>query len=61
VCSSDLDAYAGHQKDILSLLTCSFGIGLSWGIASLEIDPTVIEPIFTYDGLFEEGFVRPVI
>jgi 3-oxoacyl-[acyl-carrier-protein] synthase-3 len=53
------DAYAGFQKGKLSLLTASFGIGLSWGIASLDIDPAVIEPIFTYDGLFEEGFAKP--
>jgi 3-oxoacyl-[acyl-carrier-protein] synthase-3 len=54
------DAYAGLEKNKLSLLTCAFGIGLSWGIASFEIDPTVIEPIFSYDGLFEEGFVKPI-
>lgn len=52
------DAYAGCNAEKLSLLVCAFGIGLSWGIVSLEIDPAVIEPIFTYDGRFEEGFVR---
>lgn len=54
------DAYAGLKKDKLSLLTCGFGIGLSWGVAAFEIDPSVIEPIFTYDGRFEEGFVKSV-
>jgi 3-oxoacyl-[acyl-carrier-protein] synthase-3 len=52
------DAYAGCEAKTLHLLTCGFGIGLSWGIASLEINPAVIEPIFTYDGRFEENFVK---
>lgn len=43
------DSYAGHAKDKLRLLTCAFGIGLSWGIAEIALEPSVIEPIFTYD------------
>jgi 3-oxoacyl-[acyl-carrier-protein] synthase-3 len=54
------DAYAGQRAEKLSLLTCAFGIGLSWGIAALDIDPDVIEPIFLYDDRFDNGFVRPV-
>ncbi|MDR1276783.1 MAG: ketoacyl-ACP synthase III [Candidatus Accumulibacter sp.] len=54
------DAFANAEKNKLSLLTCGFGIGLSWGIAAFEIDSSVIDPIFTYDGRFEEGFVKPV-
>lgn len=53
------DAYAGKSAGTLSLLTSAFGIGLSWGIASFQLDASIIEPIFTYDGCFEEGFVRP--
>lgn len=44
------DAYTGCEKEKLRLLTCAFGIGLSWGIAEIELEPTVIEPIFAYDG-----------
>lgn len=53
------DAYAATKKDKLSLLICAFGTGLSWGIVSLGIRPTVIEPVFTYEGRFEEGYVQP--
>jgi 3-oxoacyl-[acyl-carrier-protein] synthase-3 len=54
-----VDAYAGSQQDKLSLLTCAFGTGLSWGIAAIEIYPARIEPVFPYEGRFEEGYVRP--
>ena len=49
-----IDAYAGHKKEKLRLLTCAFGIGLSWGIAEIELEPSVIEPIFLYDGRCDE-------
>ncbi len=51
------DAYAGCECDRLSLLCCAFGIGLSWGIVDLSLDSSVIEPIFTSDERWEEGFV----
>lgn len=55
------DAYAQSNAQKLSLFTCGFGIGLSWGIATFEIDTSVIEPIFTLEGgCFEEGFIHPV-
>ena len=55
-------AYAGSEKESLSLLACSFGIGLSWGIADFSIAPSAIDCIRTCEGnQFEEGFVRPVI
>lgn len=53
------DAYAASEKDNLSLLLCAFGTGLSWGIATLNIRPAVIEPVFTCSDRFEEGFVQP--
>ena len=49
-----VDAYAMCPKDKLRLLTCAFGIGLSWGIAEIELEPSVIAPIFQYDGRCDE-------
>ena len=50
-----IDAYAGHKKEKLRLLTCAFGIGLHWELArKLELEPSVIEPIFLYDGRCDE-------
>lgn len=55
------DAYAGDSREKLHLLTSGFGIGLSWGIASLDIQPDIILPvIFCEGGQFEEGFVKEV-
>lgn len=56
---SMIDAYANSQKESLSLLTAGFGIGLSWGIASFDISPAIIEPmIFVENDIFEEALVR---
>lgn len=38
----------------LKLLTCGFGVGLSWGVASLEIEVNVVAPISNTDELFDE-------
>lgn len=53
-----VDAYAGHQKNKLRLLTCAFGIGLSWGVAEIELEPEVISPVFTYDGRFDDALAQ---
>lgn len=53
------DAFAGSEKENVSLLLSAFGTGLSWGIAALNIRPAVIEPVFTCNNRFEEGFVQP--
>ena len=54
------DAFAGSEKENISLLLSAFGTGLSWGIVTLNIHPAVIEPVFTCSDCFEEGFVQPV-
>jgi 3-oxoacyl-[acyl-carrier-protein] synthase-3 len=56
-------AYAARGEGInnsggLRLLASSFGVGLSWGVADFYVSPSVISPIFMYDGLFEEGLIR---
>lgn len=39
----------------LRVLSCGFGIGLSWGIASFDIDTADIFPVIEDDSVFEEG------
>ncbi len=53
------DAYSGLNEDNLYLLVSAFGTGLSWGIVTLNISPAVIEPVFSCNDRFEEGFARP--
>ncbi|WP_298995846.1 ketoacyl-ACP synthase III [uncultured Desulfovibrio sp.] len=55
-----VDAYANCAKEKLRLLTCAFGIGLSWGIAEISLEPAVIVPMFNYDGRFEDALVNEV-
>lgn len=52
------DAYAKAPQERLRLLTCAFGIGLSWGIADIPLEPAVVEPIFTYDGRWDEALIQ---
>lgn len=54
-----VDAYAG-RKGPLDLLVSAFGIGLSWGVASLTLDADVIVPLIACADRFEDDFLRPV-
>lgn len=55
------DAYANSSQNRLELLTCAFGVGLSWGVASIEIEPKNIVPIIEVeDGRFMEAYVEPL-
>lgn len=55
-----VDAYANSQKSPLRLLISSFGVGLSWGVVSLSLDPAVIAPMVTCSNRFEEDFLKPI-
>ncbi|SBW03797.1 putative 3-oxoacyl-(acyl-carrier-protein) synthase 3 [uncultured delta proteobacterium] len=57
------DAYGGRQdeyKEPLSLLGCTFGIGLSWGVIDFQLDPGVVAPIFESGWRSEEGFLHEI-
>lgn len=42
-------------------LICCFGVGLSWGVASVRISPSEVFPIMETDEIFEEGIInRPL-
>lgn len=45
------------QKDEkLKLIVCGYGVGLSWGIVSFEINTQDVLPLIFADEYFEEGF-----
>lgn len=41
------------------LLTCGFGAGCSWGVASFEIMPKCVLPMIETEDYFEDGMVEP--
>lgn len=52
------DAYHNYDKKELKLLLCAFGVGLSWGVASFNIETDVIGGIeLLSEGQFSEGFI----
>lgn len=61
VTTTIVDAYANKPDPKLELLTCAFGVGLSWGIASISIEPKNIVPVIEVDDdRFVEGYVDPI-
>ena len=42
----------------LSVLTCGFGVGLSWGVCSLTINTNDVYPIVETDEIYEEGIIN---
>lgn len=52
------DAYGEKNNEAVKTMFCCFGVGLSWGVASVNIDANDIIPIFETDEYFEEGFIN---
>ena len=46
-----------HSEKI-KFLMCGFGVGLSWGVCSAEINTDDIYPIIESDEIFEEGIIN---
>lgn len=46
--------------DRIKFITSAFGIGLSWGIATFDIDKNDILPIIHTNEYFEEGFLEHI-
>lgn len=55
-----VDAYANCPKESLHLLVSAFGVGLSWGIVNMRLNPSVIVPMQTTSDRFEEDFLKPL-
>jgi 3-oxoacyl-[acyl-carrier-protein] synthase-3 len=52
------DRYGSEEIGKIKALCCGFGVGLSWGVFSMEIDTNDILPIIEDDTVFEEGIIR---
>lgn len=48
-----------NEKKSKKLLTCGFGAGCSWGVASFEVVPDCILPMIETEDYFEDGIVKP--
>lgn len=53
------DAYGAGSGEKLKALICGFGIGLSWGVANIEVDTANICPIVQTEDYFKEGKLIP--
>lgn len=51
------DTYGNKNDGIKKILMCGFGVGLSWGVVSVEINTENIYPIIETDNFYEEGDV----
>ena len=52
------DVYGSVQNGKLNTLFCGFGIGLSWGVFSAQLNVADIFPIIEDDSIFEEGVIN---
>ena len=46
-----------YKRQVIKVMTCGFGIGISLGATSFEINTDDILPIFEDDEIFEEGLI----
>jgi 3-oxoacyl-[acyl-carrier-protein] synthase-3 len=53
-----LSDYCGTKSGKKHVLMCGFGVGLSWGIVSADIDMSVIYPVEETDDYFAEGIIN---
>lgn len=51
------DAYGEMKTKKLRILMSGFGVGLSWGVASLQLDADVVLPIIHTDDYYKDGDV----
>lgn len=52
------DRYASYTENkIIKVMTCGFGIGISLGATSFEINTDDILPIFEDDSIYEDGLI----
>lgn len=53
------DRYGNDShSERIKFLMCGFGVGLSWGVCSAEINTDDIYPIIESDEIFEEGIIN---
>lgn len=54
------EVYGGTELRNLKTLLCGFGVGLSWGVTSLELNTADIMPVIEDDTIFIEGIINSV-
>ncbi|MEG1752295.1 MAG: ketoacyl-ACP synthase III [Christensenella sp.] len=52
------DAYGAEQGTSHHIIICGFGVGLSWGVASLTLETDGILPIIHTDDYYTDGLVE---
>lgn len=51
------DYYGERSGKPEMVLACGFGVGLSWGVTSLQINPNTVLPIIETDEYYQEGCI----
>ena len=54
------DHYGERSKELFKAMLIGFGVGISWGVTSLELNADDILPIYEDDSFFEEGLINSV-
>lgn len=52
------DRYGKISNERVRTMFCAFGVGLSWGVASADIESDVIFPVIETDEVFTEGIIN---
>lgn len=47
-----------EENEIINVLMCGFGVGLSWGVAKLKIDLADVYEVLETDEIFHEGIIN---
>lgn len=54
------DTYGHQENEVINAMIIGFGVGLSWGVTSIEINTSDILPIAEDDHIFTEGLFQSV-
>jgi 3-oxoacyl-[acyl-carrier-protein] synthase-3 len=54
------DTYGHSEGENLKVMLIGFGVGISWGVTSIQINTSDIFPIIEDDSIFEEGIIQSV-
>ena len=52
------DRFGNSDEGTIKTLLCGFGVGLSWGVASVTLETDGIYPIIESDDVFTEGIIN---
>ena len=52
------DQYGDSHDETINILSCGFGVGLSWGVLTFKVSVDNIFPVIESDEIFEEGIIN---